>query len=60
MPSIDEHSTQLDRILSFFGRVESKSSFLLGTNIGVVAIALYNLDYRDISTWYVMGHLLLP
>lgn len=46
-------SAQLDRTLGFFGRVDSKASFVFASNIGVLAITFYNLDYRDLSSWYV-------
>jgi hypothetical protein len=52
--SLDAAQRQLDRVHSLFSRVESKSSFLLATNLGLLAIAFYNLDYKDFSTWYVM------
>lgn len=45
---------QLDRVLAFFPRMEAKASFLFATNIAMLAIALSNLNYNDILTWYVV------
>jgi Family of unknown function (DUF5706) len=50
---------QLDRVLLFFGRVESKTSFLLATNASLLAVMLLNLDYSDISKWYIATPLVL-
>lgn len=52
--SIEAAERQLDRIHSQYSRVESKSSYLLATNIGILAIMFYNLDYKDFTSWYVM------
>ena len=44
---------QLDRVLQFASRIESKVSVLLATNLGIFAIMLTNLSYADIRTWYI-------
>jgi hypothetical protein len=44
---------QLDRVLQFASRIEAKLSVLFASNLGILAIALLNLDYTDITTWYV-------
>lgn len=49
---IEVVSAQLDRTLEFFGRVETKSSFLFGSNIGVATLLLFNLEPIDVTTWY--------
>lgn len=46
--------SQLDRVLSFFPRVEGKASFLFAINVGMLAVAFTNLDYVDVSTWFIM------
>ena len=50
---------QLDRTLGFFGRIEQKSSLVFASNIGLLAISMINLDYGDISVWYVSAPLFL-
>jgi hypothetical protein len=45
--------SQLDRTLEFFGRVESKASFLFGIDVGIVTLLLFNVDPKDLSAWYV-------
>jgi hypothetical protein len=52
-------SAQLDRTLSFFSRVESKSSLLFASNIGILSIMLYNVSYQDIKNWYVVVPVIL-
>jgi hypothetical protein len=44
---------QLDRVLQFASRIESKISMLLATDLGIVAIMLINLNFEDIKTWYI-------
>ena len=51
LPIISAH---LDRTLAFFGRIESKSSLLFASNIGLLSLMLYNITYQDIQTWYVI------
>lgn len=46
-------STQLDRTLDFFARVETKSSVLFASNIGIATLILLNLVPTDVTTWYV-------
>lgn len=48
---------QLDRVLQFASRIESKVSMLLATNLGIFAVLLTNLSYSDINTWYIASPL---
>ena len=57
--SVENAQSQLDRVLSFFSRVEGKASFLFATNIGMLAIAFTNLTYADLKTWFIVGPLAL-
>lgn len=51
---IEVAERQLDRVLQFASRIENKVSVLLASNLGIVAVMLMNLDYKDISTWYIV------
>ena len=51
---VERAENQLNLVLSFFSRVETKSSFLFAVNIGMLAIAFTNLTYGDITTWYIV------
>jgi hypothetical protein len=53
MDRVNLIASQLDRTLGFFGRAEQKASLVFGSNIGLIAVALINLDYLDLTTWYV-------
>ena len=52
-------SAQLDRTLTFFERVESKSSLLFASNLGILTLMLYNINYNDITTWFVVVPVIL-
>lgn len=52
-------SAQLDRTLTFFNRVESKSSLLFASNIGLLSLMLYNVSYQDLKTWYLITPVIL-
>ena len=52
-------TAQLDRTLNFFARVESKSSLLFASNIGILSLMLYNVSYQDIKTWHVIVPVIL-
>ncbi len=59
---IEEAKDQLDRVLSFFPRVDAKSSVLLGVNIAMMAYLVINLP--PIKNWgmemiYAAGALFL-
>lgn len=54
---IEVAERQLDRVLQFAARIESKVSVLFATNVGITAIMLINLDYKDVRTWYISGPL---
>ncbi len=51
--SADEANQQLDRVLGFFPRVESKASALFAMNTGVLAVAALNFQPSDISVWFL-------
>ena len=44
---------QLDRVLGFFARVESKASFIFALDTGMLALAALNLSSTDLGYWYV-------
>jgi hypothetical protein len=43
---------QLDRVLTFFPRVETKASFLFGMNTAVLGAMAVNLRISDFYIWY--------
>jgi hypothetical protein len=45
---------QLDRILSFFPRVETKGSFLFALNTGLLALLALNLRVEDFGFWFLV------
>ena len=45
---------QLDRVLGFFPRVETKVSFLFAMNSGLLAILALNLQIADFYRWYLI------
>lgn len=45
---------QLDRVLTFFARVEAKASFLFAIDTGLLALIAVNLRLEDFGRWYVM------
>ena len=45
---------QLDRVLTFFARVEAKASFLFAIDTGLLALIAVNLRLSDFGLWYVM------
>lgn len=45
---------QLDRVLSFFARVEAKASFLFAIDTGLLALIAVNLRMTDFGLWLVM------
>lgn len=44
---------QLDRVLSFFPRVEAKASFLFALDVGLLGYGTVNLDREDLNSVYV-------
>lgn len=44
---------QLDRVLAFFSRVESKSSALFAVNTGMLALLGLNIRMGDFGIWYI-------
>jgi hypothetical protein len=44
---------QLDRILGFFPRVDTKASFLFATDTGVLALLAINLRLDDLRHWFL-------
>ena len=45
---------QLDRVLGFFDRAESKASFLFAVDTGLLALIALNLRLDDFNVWYVV------
>ena len=45
--------SSLDRILEFFNRVDTKASFILALDTGMLALLALNFDYKEMLTWYV-------
>lgn len=48
-------SKQLDRVLSFFARVEAKASFIFAVNSTLLALIALNFHKEDFSRWYIVG-----
>jgi hypothetical protein len=44
---------QLDRVLSFFPRVEAKASFLFAVDVGLLGYSAVNLGHEDLQRHYV-------
>lgn len=49
--AIAEH--QLDRVLSFFPRVDTKAAGLFAVNAAILTIAAINVQAGDLKLWYV-------
>lgn len=52
--TLDVAAEQLDRVLDFFSRVETKASFLFAVNTSIVGITALNLQPDDFEVWYVI------
>jgi len=50
----DAAERQLDRVLSFFPRVEAKGSFLFALNTGLLALLALNLSFDDFRVWFLV------
>jgi hypothetical protein len=50
----DAAEKQLDRILSFFPRVEAKGSFLFALDTGLLALVALNLHLDDFRVWFLV------
>ncbi len=50
----DAAEKQLDRVLSFFPRVEAKGSFLFALNTGTLALLALNLRLDDVLVWFLV------
>jgi hypothetical protein len=53
-PTKDIAEKQLDRVLSFFPRVEAKASFLFALNTGMLALLALNLRLDDFPVWFLV------
>ena len=53
MKDIEAIQRQLDRVLSFFPRVETRINGLFGVNTLIMVIAALNLSSGDLRLWYV-------
>jgi hypothetical protein len=51
---IETASTQLDRVLGFFARVDSKASFLFAFNATLLGVEAVNFQVSDIHVWYLV------
>lgn len=49
--AVAEH--QLDRVLSFFPRVDTKAAGLFAVNAAILTIAAINVQAGDLKLWYV-------
>lgn len=54
LDSIAESAAQLDRVSSFFGRLESKSSFLVAIDGLMLGMVLVNLKSSDVENCYML------
>lgn len=50
---------QLELVLSFFPRLESKSTAVFSVNIGVIIVMFANITFSDISRWQVTVPLII-
>ncbi|MEQ1903139.1 MAG: Pycsar system effector family protein [Pirellulaceae bacterium] len=51
---IEISSKQLDRVLAFFPRIETKASFLFAVNTSILGVTALNLQPGDIEIWYMI------
>jgi hypothetical protein len=52
-PDCDVAERQLDRIQSFFPRIDTRASALFAIAVGELAIAAVNVQFDDFKLWYV-------
>jgi hypothetical protein len=52
--SKDDAERQLDRVLSFFPRVDAKASFLFALDTGLLALLALNLRQDDFRVWFLV------
>lgn len=50
----DTAEKQLDRVLSFFPRVDAKGSFLFALDTGLLALLALNLQPEDFRVWFLI------
>lgn len=50
--NIDIAAKQLDRVLSFFPRVEAKASFLFALNSAMLGVLALNVQKTDLGLWH--------
>jgi len=50
---LEAASTQLDRVLGFFPRVETKISALFAVDVAMLALLALNASANDLSVWYL-------
>jgi hypothetical protein len=50
---LEAASTQLDRVLGFFPRVETKISALFAVDVAMLALLAINASAKDGSVWYL-------
>jgi hypothetical protein len=47
-------SSQLDRVLGFFPRVDNKISALFAVNVGMLTVLVLNFSAKDVYVWYLV------
>ncbi len=47
-------SSQLDRVLGFFPRADSKISALFALNVGMLTVLVLNFSAKDVDAWHLM------
>lgn len=51
--SLKAGGEQLDRVLSFFPRIEAKASALFAIDLGLLGLMALNLHLEDFGLWYI-------
>jgi hypothetical protein len=51
---VDIASGQLDRVLGFFARVETKASFIFAIDSTLLALVAVNIQFEDLRNWLVV------
>ena len=53
--SLEMAERQLDRLLAFFPRVDSKASALLAVTFAQIGVGALNLESKDFTKWWIAG-----
>lgn len=54
---VETHERQLDRVQSFFPRIDAKVSALFAISAGQIAVAVLNLTVDDLTLWWIVAPL---